>query len=165
MLADSGFRFVTETNNSGDPTQGAKLTDATSGWSSFSTQTVKQDIAPVDSETILAGVEELDICEWSYESAPGVDHVGPMAEDFTDTFAVGESDKHIDRGDADGVALAAIQGLAEKLDRKDERLRNLEAEIDDLEAENELLRERLSAVEDRLTSWESGESPPAAADD
>lgn len=193
MLADSGFRFATETDNSGDPTQGARLTDATSGWSSFSTRTVKQDIAPADPETVLEGVEELNICEWSYESAPDIDHVGPMAEDFSDAFGVGESNKHIDGGDADGVALAAIQGLSQKLDEKDARIDDLEAELDaknariddqrdridrlearverkddqieDLGAQNEELRERLSAIEDRLSSLEAGQSSSATADD
>lgn len=59
--------------------------------------------------------------------------------------------------DADGVIFAAIQGLSQKLDEKDER-------IDELERENEQLRERLGAVEDRLASLETNESSPTSAD-
>ena len=38
-------------------------------------------------------------------------HLGPMAQDFQDAFAVGRDDKHISTVDLDGVALAATQGL------------------------------------------------------
>jgi phage I-like protein len=62
--------------------------------------------------------------------------------------------------DADGVALAAIQGLAERLDETDDRVASLQAEtaetassdeqadcLDRLEAENERLRERFAALQ------------------
>ena len=37
--------------------------------------------------------------------------MGPMAQDFYAAFGLGEDDTHISTVDADGVALAAIQGL------------------------------------------------------
>jgi hypothetical protein len=66
-----------------------------------------------------------------------------MAEDFHDVVDVGTDDGSINSINADGVAFAAIQGLAERLDEKTER-------IDDLETENEQLRERIDAIEERL---------------
>ncbi len=51
---------------------------------------------------------------WSYKSQdPSIRHIGPMAQDFAEAFQVGEDSKHITTVDADGVALAAIQGLNE----------------------------------------------------
>jgi len=41
-----------------------------------------------------------------------------MAQDFRDAFALGHDEKHITSVDADGVALAAIQGLNEKLEEQ-----------------------------------------------
>ena len=54
-------------------------------------------------------------------------------------FGVGPDDKHIATVDADGVALAAIQGLNQKLEQK---LEQKEMEITELKARMEKL-ERL----------------------
>jgi len=45
-----------------------------------------------------------------------VRHIGPMAQDFFTAFGVGEDQRHITGVDADGVALAAVQGLNRKLE-------------------------------------------------
>ena len=63
-----------------------------------------------------------------------------MAQDFYGTFGVGEDDRHISMIDADGVALAAIQGLHEIVKEKD-------TEIGTLRESNERLEARLSALE------------------
>ena len=42
--------------------------------------------------------------------------MGPMAQDFRDAFGLGETELGISTIDADGVALAAIQGLNAKLE-------------------------------------------------
>jgi len=62
-----------------------------------------------------------------------VRHLGPTAQDFHAAFGLGESERTIATVDADGVALAAIQGLNQKLESelrvKEERLRTLETEL------------------------------------
>jgi len=54
--------------------------------------------------------------------------MGAVAQDFYSAFHVGADDRHIAIVDADGVALAAIQGLNQKLkdnlEAKEPRLRN-----------------------------------------
>lgn len=57
-----------------------------------------------------------------------------MAQDFASAFGVGEDNTHIATVDADGVALAAIQGLNAKLDYRDATIDALEARIAALEA-------------------------------
>ena len=56
-----------------------------------------------------------------------------MAQDFHAAFGLGADDKHIATVDADGVALAAIQGLNEKLKEKDAKIEAMEKRLADLE--------------------------------
>ena len=64
-------------------------------------------------------------------------HIGPTAQDFQNTFDVGNDDKSIATIDADGAALAAIQGLNEKL----------EQQLEQKETEIAELRQRLKSLE------------------
>jgi hypothetical protein len=152
--ARGGVRFITGSS------EVTYIEGGTTGWAVSSSRTVKTDVEPVDPEGILDGVRDMEVATWEYEGEAGGGtgrrQVGPMAEEFHEVVDVGGSDEHINAVDADGVAFAAIQGLAEKVDEKEDR-------IDELEAENESLRDRLGSVEDRLSELES--ERPAPADD
>ena len=78
-------------------------------------------------------------------------HLGPMAQDFYAAFNVGPDDKHIATVDEGGVALAAIQGLDEKVEvgsqKSEVRIQNLEAENAQLKQQNDSLAERLNKLE------------------
>ena len=63
-----------------------------------------------------------------------------MAQDFYAAFSLGQGDTTINTVDADGVALAAIQGLNYKLEQK-------QAEIDRLNENLNSLEQRLLALE------------------
>jgi hypothetical protein len=66
---------------------------------------------------MLERVRELPISTWNYTSDDAlVRHIGPMAQDFAALFGVGADDRHIHHGDGQGIALAAIQGLADLLE-------------------------------------------------
>ncbi len=104
---------------------------------SSSDRNVKENFAPVNSRTVLAQVIALPLSEWNYKQDNAIRHLGPMAQDFYAAFNVGPDDKHIATVDADGVALAAIQGLNQKVD----------AEVLTLRAENAKLRQRLETLE------------------
>ena len=65
----------------------------------------------------------MSVSSWSYNDAAGVRHIGPMAEDFHASFGLGSTDKAIATVDSDGVALAAIQGLHQKLEDENAELR------------------------------------------
>jgi hypothetical protein len=58
-------------------------------------------------------------------------------------FAIGNSDKMIGMQDADGVALAAIQGLHQLLREKDR-------EIARLKERSDMMERKLQAVESKL---------------
>ncbi len=97
----------------------------------------KANFTPVDSLAVLAKVSALPITAWNYKSEAGVQHLGPMAQDFYAAFNIGADDKHIATVDESGVALAAIQGLNEKFESENAALRArnavLEARLDRLE--------------------------------
>jgi len=104
----------------------------------------KENFAPVDPQEVLAKVAALPISRWNFKTLPGADHFGPMAQDFHAAFGLnGGDDRHIATVDADGVALAAIQGLNQKLDQKS-------AEVETLKLQNAELLRRLDALEQRL---------------
>jgi hypothetical protein len=69
-----------------------------------------------------------------------VRHIGPLAQDFRAAFGLGSDDKFIAFVDGQGVALAAIQRLNQKLNEK-------EAEIQNLKENNGALAERLNELE------------------
>jgi hypothetical protein len=97
--------------------------------SQLSDRDAKRDFADVDREAVLAAVAGLPVSSWSYRADdPRVRHVGPMAQDFAAAFGVGEDDRHIHPVDASGVALAAIQALAERLAQAEARIAELGAE-------------------------------------
>jgi hypothetical protein len=58
---------------------------------------------------------------------------GPRAQDFAALFGVGEDDRHIHPLDAQGVALAAIQGLVARLEATREENARLAARVARLE--------------------------------
>ena len=89
-------------------------------WHDSSDKAMKQDFAIVDRQATLAAVAELPLNTWNrIGTDPSVRHLGPTAQDFYAAFGLGADDKHIAALDTSGVALAAIQGLNEKVDEKD----------------------------------------------
>ena len=83
--------------------------------------------------------------------------MGPMAGEFSEAFSLGDDDGTISSIDTDGVAFAAIQGLAIQLEQKRDEISDLQAQheqkterIDDLEAEHERKDERIDDLKARL---------------
>lgn len=104
---------------------------------------------PVDPQEVLDRVESLDVYAWgaSAERTSGVEHLAPPAEEFYDVFDVGESADRIAAGDADGVALAAIQGLNERVAEQARLIERQRASIDEQRDDIETLRERLESLQ------------------
>lgn len=134
--ASGGFVFYTSSGGSA----GAQLPAGSGSWSSLSDRGAKDHFAGVDAQSVLERVASLPMATWSYKTEPGVRHVGPMAQDFYAAFNVGEDSRHIADVDEGGVALAAIQGLNEKLKAQS-------AENTRLKQENDLLAKRLDELE------------------
>jgi len=116
---------------------------ANNGINCASDRNVKAGFKPVDSKAILEKVAAMPITRWHYTNDTGTAHLGPIAQDFHAAFGVGPDDKHITTIDADGVALAAIQGLNQKLE---EKLSAREARIEALETTVAQLKELLTKL-------------------
>ena len=111
-------------------TSGVGLAPGSGTWSTLSDRNAKTAMRPVDTGDVLKKVVAMPLNTWQYKSQESkYRHMGPMAQDFYAAFELGESDKGIDTVDADGVALAAIQGLHALLSEKDARIAALEAEV------------------------------------
>ncbi|MFP6582636.1 MAG: tail fiber domain-containing protein, partial [Candidatus Hydrogenedentota bacterium] len=124
----------------------------------------KENFTPVDVIAVLEKVASMPVEEWNYKAQEdSIRHIGPMAEDFRAAFGVGDFVGRITSTDADGVALAAIQGLNLKLTKELADVRaEKQAEIDRLEAElakqnTELVKhgERFASLEQRLLAMEA----------
>ena len=111
----------------------------------------KRDIDAVDGAHVLTKLARLPISEWTYKSDDdGVRHLGPMAQDFYNTFELGNDNTKIAPGDMAGVSLAAIKALqAEIVALRDEK----DAEIAELKGS---LSERIFAIEALLQAPRAG---------
>jgi len=142
MRANGGARF--DVNNDGwveiydggthliETSTGAYLTLG-GAWTDSSDRDLKENLAPVDGQEVLARLADLPITTWNYQAeGPSIRHMGPVAQDFYATFGLGQDERHLAPLDTSGVALAAIQALYEHSQA--------------LEAENEALREQVTAL-------------------
>ncbi|HOR72376.1 MAG TPA: tail fiber domain-containing protein [Kiritimatiellia bacterium] len=115
---------------------------------------LKENFAAVSPEEVLAKVAALPISRWNFKGEAETPHLGPMAQDFHAAFDLGTDDKHIATVDADGVALAAIQGLNQKLEAKTQAAAE---RIYQLETENTELKQRLERLEYLLINRPNGD--------
>ncbi len=77
-----------------------------------SSRELKENLEPVDGSEMLQKLVALPITRWNYKSgARGDHHLGPTAEDFYATFALGRSDKHVAPSDMAAVTMVASQQL------------------------------------------------------
>lgn len=132
---ETGTFFVSTTPSAGSPRLNVGGATLTSGgvWTNQSSRALKEGFAAVNALEILNKVANLPITTWTYKRSTEGTHMGPIAEDFKAAFGLAGDGKSIGTVDADGVALAAIQGLNQKL-----------------ESENAELRARLAAIEAKL---------------
>lgn len=112
---------------------GARLTVGGT-WTNASSRALKTGFQAVESELMLSRLMELPVESWSYKAEVGGSrHVGPVAEDFQRIFGLGDGET-ISTTDADGVMMAAIQGLKRELDAKDSEIETLRTELEALKA-------------------------------
>jgi peptidoglycan hydrolase CwlO-like protein len=71
-----------------------------------------------------------------------------MAQDFHAAFGLGATDTAIPTVDADGVALAAIQGLNEKVESGKQKAKSLEQRLEQKETEITELRQTVSELKE-----------------
>ena len=124
-----GIKLYTSQNM----TSGVEVAAGGGSWSSISDKAKKENFADVDPVAVLEQVVALPIQTWNYKTQdPAIRHIGPTAQDFRAAFGLGENDTTINTIDADGAALAAIQGLHTLLKQQQETIELLRLEIERL---------------------------------
>jgi hypothetical protein len=141
LRARGGYRFFT-----GSGSVGAELAAGATSWTMLSDRNRKKDIRPADCVVILDKLMAIPISQWHYEweDSNTTSHLGPMAQDFKAAFYPGRDDTGITTLEADGVALAAIQGLSKQLT---DELKRRDAENAKLRQKNQSLEKRLETLE------------------
>lgn len=113
----------------------------------------KGDFGVVDCVEVLAKLAALPVSTWHYTKEKAV-HMGPMSQDFSEAFGLGDSDKQISVVDGIGVALAGIKGLNEKLEtalrEKGTRIAGLEDDMRQKDARIAALEKQVSTLQQDL---------------
>jgi hypothetical protein len=123
-------------------------------WINASDRNLKQDFAPVDPIELLAKVASMPVQSWSYKSHPEEKHVGPVAQDFHAAFGLGSDDKSIATVDEGGVALAAIQGLNQKVESEKQKSESLEQKLEQKETEITELKAQVSELKELVNTMD-----------
>jgi hypothetical protein len=127
--AKGGVKFFTNAAM----TSGAKLNPGGGSWVNLSDRNAKENIEPIDTGEILERLVETPIQTWNYKSQDdSIRHIGVMAQDLHQAFGFGVDDKGIATVDADGIAMAAIQGLNQKVEDRDAEIESLRRELNAL---------------------------------
>lgn len=114
--------------SSADTSMGVRLLPNTGSWISVSSADTKTNFDPVDGRQVLERLSEVPIRTWRYKPENDhVRHMGPTAEEFYEAFGLGPTTKGIMTVDADGVALAAIQGLYKIVQEQQAEIEQLRA--------------------------------------
>jgi len=150
VRATGGVRFVTAVDGSGEPQVGVRLLDGSGSWDTLSDRNAKTAILPVDGFQVLEALMNVPVSRWNYVGqSESVQHIGPMAQDFYAAFGLGQDERYISSVDADGVALASIQGLYRIVQEKDEQIATLKAQ-------NAGQQEQLNELAARISRLEKG---------
>jgi hypothetical protein len=108
-----------------------------------SDRNVKENFTSVSNAEILQKLVDMPITQWTFKNQDSsVLYVGPMAQDFHAAFGLGGSnDRVIHATNAQGVTMAALQGLNTKVEDK---TKTLEARLNELEARVVILESALT---------------------
>ncbi len=143
VRATGGVRFVTAVDAEGGVISGVQLLPGSGAWSTLSDRSAKAGFEAIDPQAILKAISGLPISTWRYQSqAESIRHLGPLAQDFYAAFGLGEDARYISTVDADGVSLAAIQGLYQLVQQQQTQIESQEVDLLDLKA-------RLLAIEQK----------------
>ena len=137
VRAAGGIRLFTNTAL----TTGCTIPGGSGTMSCTSDRSAKRAFAAADPKSVLERLAGVPISTWSYKTEkPSVRHMGPMAQDFRRAFGLGSSKRRIDTVDAQGVNMAAIQGLYRLAKKQQRQLDSQQVQIAELER-------RLAALE------------------
>ena len=98
-----------------------------------SDRNMKENFQHIDTVNVLQKIAKLEVLRWNYKlDDDSNQHIGPMAQDFSSLFGLGDSDQHISSIDLTGVTLAAIKALNSIVEVQKEQIDKLEEKIESL---------------------------------
>jgi hypothetical protein len=144
--ASGGFVFYT-----GSGSSGAQLGAGATSWTTLSDRSAKKNFQPVNTTAVLDKLATIPIEQWNYkwEKDTDVPNIGPMAQDFKQAFFPGRDDKGISTLEFDGVELAAIQGLNQKVEEKAATIQEQAAEIQSLKQDLAELKKLVHSIAEK----------------
>ena len=126
--------MVTTPNPVLNPGVGVSLAANGTAWQALSDRNSTTNFEPVDTVEVLEKVAAMPMTTWKYKHDSSTRYMGVMSQDLYDAFELGEGDKTINTLVADGVQIAAIQGLNLKLEEKVKEIEGLKKKQAALEA-------------------------------
>ncbi|BAC91424.1 tail fiber domain-containing protein [Gloeobacter violaceus] len=128
-----------------------------SGWSCTSDRAQKENFRPIDPKAVLRQLDGLTVAGWTMKGdSRQTPRIGPTAQDFHAAFGVGGDEKTINTADAQGVALAAIQGLSTLM-------REQQALIGQLRSELKAMQQQMAVLQNEQVRFSAQSPVPAAA--
>lgn len=122
------------TTKSSEVASGAYMNAGDSAWNALSDKTKKENYKKVNKQEILNKLIAMPIEEWNYlAQKDNIRHIGPYAQDFNKAYGLGDGKLSISTIDADGVALVAVQALAERNKILETKVNTLERRLQKLE--------------------------------
>lgn len=144
VYGENGVTVCSDTTGTAEaagPCQGG-LKMVGSAWGPPSDRNLKENFEDLNPEEFLRRFKDLPVTIWSYknESKSGIRTIGPVAQDFEEAFSrdfkLRSTDTRIFNSDIRGVLMMTVKALIQR--------------NEDLEAENEELKNRLDRIEAKL---------------
>ena len=126
---------------------GSYLSAGGGSWNSVSARELKENFTALDTALLLERLAQYPITTWNYKAQDdNIRHIGLMADEFNSLVSGlgGEGMDHINSLDADGVALAAVQGLYTENQELKAEVANQAEQIEDLEARLDRLEQAVN---------------------
>jgi hypothetical protein len=112
-------------------TMGVEIFPGGGAWATISDSTKKTNKILLGPDYIRNRINRLEVLSWKYKSQDSsILHIGPMAQDFYNAFAIGSSDTTITTTDIDGVTLLGIKDLGISYRLIEERIKAVPVTVD-----------------------------------
>jgi hypothetical protein len=103
---------------------------STAGFNNVSDRALKENFVDLNPQDILAEIDQLPTLEWNYiAQGPSIKHIGPIAQDFAQIFALGGDNTTITTVDPAGIALVGIRALSDDLNTQQAKITSLSANL------------------------------------
>ncbi len=142
VRADGGIFFY----SSSDLSTGVQVSSGGGSWSMISDRNKKENIVGLNYSAFEQPILQIPVYSWTYKSNNTI-HIGPMAQDFYQSFRIGEMPNYINMIDIDGITFLGIKAVNQEID---EELN--EADVEKLEEEIETEKEEFKNLENRINA-------------